>query len=198
MDMHSEPPFMKEDDRDEGESSSPSKNKELEALPLLKDAAKSEREVLFVQKLRQDCVLFDFVTDPNSDLKCKEVKGCALQEMVEYITTQEGVITEFIYPEAFAANVFLFSSSSPNGTDFEPEKDETTFEAAWPQLQPVYDFFLKFLDSPNFQPSIAEKYIDKEFVSQPSHVVINGLVLFYHHVIFDRPPIWCEIIGLIY
>ncbi|OXA38461.1 hypothetical protein Fcan01_26704, partial [Folsomia candida] len=153
-------------------------------------AAKSEREVLFVQKLRQDCVLFDFVTDPNSDLKCKEVKGCALQEMVEYITTQEGVITEFIYPEAFAANVFLFSSSSPNGTDFEPEKDETTFEAAWPQLQPVYDFFLKYLGCHSVRGTVLFSYT--------GHVVINGLVLFYHHVIFDRPPFWCEIIGLIY
>lgn len=64
------------------------------------DAAASEREELFVQKLRQCGVLFDFVTDPLSDIKYKEVKRCALHEMVEYITTQRGVITEPIYPEA--------------------------------------------------------------------------------------------------
>lgn len=64
------------------------------------DAAPVEREELFIKKLRQCCVLFDFVSDPLSDLKWKEVKRSALQEMVEYLTTQRGVITEAIYPEA--------------------------------------------------------------------------------------------------
>lgn len=64
------------------------------------DAAPVEREELFIKKLRQCCVLFDFVSDPLSDLKWKEVKRSALQEVVEYLTTQRGVITEAIYPEA--------------------------------------------------------------------------------------------------
>lgn len=64
------------------------------------DASASEREELFIQKLRQCCVLFDFVSDPLSDIKYKEVKRCALHEMVEFITTQRGVLTEPIYPEA--------------------------------------------------------------------------------------------------
>lgn len=54
---------------------------------------------MFVQKLRQCCVLFDFVSDPLSDLKWKEVKRAALSEMVEYITHNRNVITEPIYPE---------------------------------------------------------------------------------------------------
>lgn len=45
-------------------------------------------------------MLFDFVSDPLSDLKWKEVKRAALQEMVQYVTTQRGVITDAIYPEA--------------------------------------------------------------------------------------------------
>ena len=49
-----------------------------------------EREDLFIQKIRQACVLFDFISDPLSDLKWKEVKRSALSEMVEYITTQRG------------------------------------------------------------------------------------------------------------
>lgn len=59
-----------------------------------------ERENLFIQKIRQCCVLFDFVSDPLSDLKWKEVKRMALNEMVEYVTTHHDVITEVIYPEA--------------------------------------------------------------------------------------------------
>lgn len=63
------------------------------------DASPAEREELFVQKIQQCCVLFDFVADPLSDLKWKEVKRGALLEMVEYVTSQRGVVTEVIYPE---------------------------------------------------------------------------------------------------
>ncbi|XP_054265715.1 serine/threonine-protein phosphatase 2A 56 kDa regulatory subunit gamma isoform-like isoform X4 [Macrosteles quadrilineatus] len=140
-------------------------------LPSLLDASSADREELFVQKIRQCCVLFDFVSDPLSDLKWKEVKRAALHEMVEYVTTQRGVITEAIYPEAvnmFAVNLFrtLPPSSNPNGAEFDPEEDEPTLEAAWPHLQLVYEFFLRFLESPDFQPNAAKRYIDQKFVLQ--------------------------------
>jgi hypothetical protein len=57
-------------------------------------------------------------------------------------------------------------SSNPNGAEFDPEEDEPTLEAAWPHLQLVYEFFLRFLESPDFQPSIAKKHIDHKFVMQ--------------------------------
>lgn len=31
-------------------------------------------------------------------------------------------------------------------------------------LQLVYEFFLRFLESPDFQPNVAKKYIDQKFV----------------------------------
>ncbi|KAL0819879.1 hypothetical protein ABMA28_007896 [Loxostege sticticalis] len=146
-------------------------NQELVKLPPLKDAPAAEREQLFVQKLRQCCLLFDFADEPLSDLKWKEVKRAALLEMVEYVTSQRGVITEAIYPEAvnmFAINLFrtLPPSSNPNGAEFDPEEDEPTLEAAWPHLQLVYELFLRLLESPDFQPNIAKKYIDQKFVLQ--------------------------------
>lgn len=64
------------------------------------DSTPAEREDLFIQKIRQCCVLFDFVIDPLSDLKWKEVKRAALNEMVEFVSHNRGVITEPIYPEA--------------------------------------------------------------------------------------------------
>ena len=33
-------------------------------------------------------------------------------------------------------------------------------------LQYVYDFFLRFLESPDFQPQIAKRYLDSKFVLQ--------------------------------
>ncbi|XP_062549060.1 serine/threonine-protein phosphatase 2A 56 kDa regulatory subunit gamma isoform-like [Armigeres subalbatus] len=146
------------------------KSNEIETLPQLKDTASNpnEREELFVQKLRQCCVLFDF-SEPLNDLKYKEIKRCALQEMVEYLSSQQQVITESIYPEAvqmFAVNLFrtLPPSSNPNGAEFDPEEDEPTLEASWPHLQFVYELFLRFLESPDFQPSVAKRYIDHGFI----------------------------------
>ena len=64
------------------------------------DVAASEREALFIEKLRQCMTLFDFIQDPLSDLKWKEIKRAALNELVEYVTQNRGVITDAIYPEA--------------------------------------------------------------------------------------------------
>ncbi|XP_030373797.1 serine/threonine-protein phosphatase 2A 56 kDa regulatory subunit gamma isoform isoform X5 [Scaptodrosophila lebanonensis] len=139
-------------------------------LPLLRETPAAEREELFLQKLRQCCTLFDF-SEPLSDLKWKEVKRAALHEMVEFLSNQNGVITELIYPEAinmFAVNLFrtLPPSSNPNGAEFDPEEDEPTLESSWPHLQFVYELFLRFLESPDFQPNIAKRYIDHQFVLQ--------------------------------
>ncbi|XP_072388040.1 serine/threonine-protein phosphatase 2A 56 kDa regulatory subunit gamma isoform-like isoform X6 [Diabrotica undecimpunctata] len=147
------------------------KNQELDVLPSLREAPADEREDLFIQKLRQCCVLFDFASDPLSDLKWKEVKRTALQEMVEYVTTQKRVITDNVYGEAvnmFAVNLFrtLPPSSNPNGAEFDPEEDEPTLEAAWPHLQLVYELFLRVLEAPDFQVNIAKRYIDQKFVLQ--------------------------------
>ena len=68
-------------------------------LYLLSDAPPNEREQLFLQKIEQCCILFDFAMDPLSDLKYKEVKRAALNEIVDFITHNKGVITEPIYPE---------------------------------------------------------------------------------------------------
>ncbi|CAH1791574.1 unnamed protein product [Owenia fusiformis] len=162
-------PLVKKDKRQSSSRFNITKNRELQKLPPLKDAAQAEREDLFVQKIQQCCVLFDFIQDPLSDLKWKEVKRAALTEMVEYVTQNRGVITDPIYPEViqmFSVNLFrtLPPSSNPSGAEFDPEEDEPTLEAAWPHLQLVYEFFLRFLESPDFQPNTAKRYIDQKFV----------------------------------
>lgn len=39
--------------------------------------------------------------------------------------------------------------------------------------QLVYEFFLRFLESPDFQPNIAKKYIDQKFVMQVRKKIVN-------------------------
>lgn len=69
-----------------------------------------------------------------------------------------------------STNIFrtLPPSSNPAGTEFDPEEDEPNLEAAWPHLSLVYEFFLRFIEAPDFQPQAAKKYIDRQFVSQVS------------------------------
>lgn len=46
----------------------------------------------------------------------------------------------------------------------------------------VYEFFIRFLESQEFQPSIAKKYIDQKFVLQVSQIL--GVLVQR----FSRPP----------
>ncbi|CAL4145481.1 unnamed protein product, partial [Meganyctiphanes norvegica] len=157
--------------RDKRQSSSrfnvANKNRELQKLPPLRDAGANDREELFINKIRQCGVLFDFVSDPLSDLKWKEVKRAALNEMVEYVTTQRQIIININYLIQIIVNYVRTINFGVSGTsEFDPEEDEPTLEAAWPHLQLVYEFFLRFLESPDFQPSAAKRFIDQKFVLQ--------------------------------
>ncbi|KAJ7632546.1 phosphatase 2A regulatory B subunit-domain-containing protein [Roridomyces roridus] len=141
---------------------------DIERLPPFMETPPSERPQLFVKKLHQCRVLFDF-NDASAELKGKQVKAQALHEMLDYITTQRGVITETLYPEVvgmFAANLFrsIPPPVNPTGDAFDPEEDEPVLELAWPHLQIVYEFFLRFVESPDFNTNMAKRYIDQPFV----------------------------------
>ena len=88
-------------------------------------------------------------------------------------------------------NIFriLPPSTNPNGAEFDPEEDEPTLEAAWPHLQYVYEFFLRFLESPDFQPLVAKKYFDQRFVLQVNYnstaLITNQFVCLQLLELFD-------------
>ncbi|KAF8343950.1 phosphatase 2A regulatory B subunit-domain-containing protein [Cantharellus anzutake] len=146
----------------------PSEKVEIERLPSFAEVTVNDRPELFIRKLHQCAVVFDF-NDASSELKGKQIKAAALHEMLEYITTQRGVITEQIYPEViamFSTNLFrsIPPQVNPTGDAFDPEEDEPVLELAWPHLQVVYEFFLRFVESPDFNTNIAKRYIDQSFV----------------------------------
>ncbi|KAI0720978.1 protein phosphatase PP2A0 B subunit gamma isoform [Cerioporus squamosus] len=141
---------------------------EIERLPAFSETPASERPQLFIKKLHQCAVVFDF-NDANAELKGKQIKTQTLHEMLEYITTQRGVITENVYPEVvkmFATNLFraIPPPVNPTGDAFDPEEDEPVLELAWPHLKIVYEFFLRFVESPDFNTNLAKRYIDQNFV----------------------------------
>jgi hypothetical protein len=58
----------------------------------------SERHELFLQKLHQCSVVFDF-NDASTEMIGKSIKADTLQELLDWITSQRNVITEAVYPE---------------------------------------------------------------------------------------------------
>ncbi|KAK4467550.1 hypothetical protein MN116_008882 [Schistosoma mekongi] len=140
---------------------------ELTRLPAFKDVSPSEHQELFVKKLQQCCVVFNF-EDSTSDVSSKEIKRTFLSELVEYISVTRNALNESVYQpivSMIACNIFRPLPPSDN-PDFDPEEDDPILEAAWPHLSYVYEFFLRFLESPDFQPVAAKKYIDQKFVLQ--------------------------------
>ena len=59
----------------------------------------------------------------------------------------------------------LFRPLPPGQRDLNPnydaEEDEPFLEPAWPHLQLVYEFFLRFIVSSDVDPKVAKRYIDK-------------------------------------
>ncbi|KAJ9629774.1 serine/threonine-protein phosphatase 2A 56 kDa regulatory subunit delta isoform [Taxawa tesnikishii (nom. ined.)] len=125
---------------------------------------------LFMQKLDQCNIIFDF-NDASGDMKSKEIKRLALHELLDYVAQNRQVISEPMYPrvvEMFSKNLFrpIPPPVNPQGEAFDPEEDEPVLEVAWPHIQVVYEFFLRFIESQDFNTNYAKQYIDHQFVLQ--------------------------------
>jgi serine/threonine-protein phosphatase 2A regulatory subunit B' len=168
--------------------------RDLEKLPGFHEVPPNKREELFMQKIDQCNIIFDF-NDASGDMKSKEIKRLALHELLDYVANNRQVITERMYPrvvEMFAKNLFrpIPPPMNPQGEAFDPEEDEPVLEVAWPHIQVVYEFFLRFIESQDFNTNIAKSYIDHSFVLNVSCCfcfsdVLTGLVA--RTVRFRRP-----------
>jgi serine/threonine-protein phosphatase 2A regulatory subunit B' len=158
------------------------RQRELEKLPGFHEVPPNKREELFMQKIDQCNIIFDF-NDASGDMKSKEIKRLALHELLDYVANNRQVITEKMYPrvvEMFAKNLFrpIPPPMNPQGEAFDPEEDEPVLEVAWPHIQVVYEFFLRFIESQDFNTNIAKAYIDHSFVlnvSDPASLVLANL-----------------------
>lgn len=61
----------------------------------LTETPQPEHAALFLRKLTQCCIMFDFTEDSAvSDIRSKEVKRACLSDLIDYISTTRGVITD--------------------------------------------------------------------------------------------------------
>eukprot|EP00250_Pteridium_aquilinum_P007925 c17538_g1_i1 orf=561-2135(+) len=141
-----------------------------EPLPHARDVPSSERQNLYIRKLNLCSVVFDF-TDTTKHVKEKEIKRQTLLELADYISSANNKFSEIFTEECIkmiASNIFRsFPPSVHENTGVEtldPEEEEPAMEPAWSHLQVVYEFFLRFVTSSEFDPRVARRYIDHHFL----------------------------------
>lgn len=137
-------------------------------LRALRDVPPSEKAMEFRRKISACSVIFDF-SQPQQHIKEKEQKRQALLELVEYVNSTRGCFAEEAMQDVIkmvAANIFrsLRPSNSGHSALYEPEEEEPVLESAWPHLQIVYEFFLRFVVCVDVDPKTVKKYIDQNFV----------------------------------
>jgi len=142
----------------------------MEPVPLFRDVPVSERQNIFLRKLHVCCFSLDF-TDTLKSVREKEIKRQALMELVEFIQSGSGKISENCQEEMIrmiSINIFRClppASHENTGTEpTDPEEEEPCLEPAWPHLQLVYELLLRYVVSSDTDTKVAKRYIDHSFV----------------------------------
>lgn len=152
------------------EPTSSDKYQEIVKLPNFDEVLPEEQILLFISKIDQCNIMFDF-SDPTFDLRGKEIKRITLQELIQFISNNRFTYNDEMYKSVvsmFKKNLFrpIPPPVNPVGDVYDPDEDEPVSELAWPHMQTIYEFFLRFIESPDFQHQIAKQYIDHEFISK--------------------------------
>lgn len=148
--------------------SSVSSHHRLRKLPDFQDVPLNHRQQLFVDKIAQCNVIFNF-NDASCDLHSKEIKLFALNDLQGYVKN-EILITEpmwQIVAEMFAKNVFRPMPSYRHNyhelLELEDD-DEPILDDAWMHIQEVYELFLLTIQSKFLTKGLAKSYVDQSFV----------------------------------
>lgn len=137
-------------------------------LPKLKDAPAGDRVELFRQKIQACSVTYDFHSE-NKHQKEKEAKRQTLLDIVEHVNSVRNCFNESLMQDVVnmvGANIFRALPTKDRSVMSlsDPEDEEPTLERAWPHLQIVYEFFLRFVVSNDVDPKVAKRFVDQNFV----------------------------------
>ena len=142
----------------------------IETLPMFRDVPVSERQNLFLRKLQVCCFQFDF-SDTLKMVREKEIKRQSLGELVDFVQSGSGKITESNQEEMIrmvSVNIFRClppaSHENTGSENVDPEEDEPYLEPSWPHLQLVYELLLRYIVSSDTDTKVAKRYVDHSFV----------------------------------
>lgn len=140
---------------------------QFSALPKLREAPLADRAELFRKKMQVCSQIFDFNDDSNQ--RDKEAKRQTLLEIVEYVNNTRNCFNESLMQDVVnmvGTNIFraLPTKNKTVMVIYDPEDEEPSLERAWPHLQIVYEFFLRFVVSNDTDPKVAKRFVDQNFV----------------------------------
>lgn len=135
-------------------------------MPLM-EAPVADRPELFRKKLAACCIVYDFESPDFA--RDKDLKKRALVEIVEYVNSTRHCFSEQVLQDVMdmvSANIFrpLPPSQHRGAALLEAEEEEPQLDSAWPHIQIVYEFFLRFIVSNDVSAKLAKKFIDHQFV----------------------------------
>lgn len=145
--------------------------------PTFQETPHNGRVRLFIEKLRLCSVMFDWDKDENNmgdNARGIEIKRQLLLELVDQVGKAKAAFSEHVVFEIMKmVRINLFRTLPPKVHEdmIDPEEEEPVFEPAWPHLQIVYEFFLRFIVSGDLDVRLMRKHITVNFVN-------NFLLLF--------------------
>jgi len=148
----------------------PTKKDLLKPSPSFQETPQNGRVRLFIEKLRLCSVQFDWGPENQSqeDSKAIDAKRQLLLELVDFVGKSKAVHSEQVIVEVMKmVKINLFRTLPPkvHQTMIDPEEEEAVYEPAWPHLQVVYEFFLRFIVSGDLDVRLMRKYINVSFVN---------------------------------
>ncbi|KAI4295090.1 hypothetical protein MLD38_040638 [Melastoma candidum] len=131
-------------------------------------------------KLQTCCIQLDF-SDQLKFVREKEIKQRTLMELVDFIRSGSGKITEKYQEEMtrmIGVNVFRHPppvEHKNTGQDvMDPGEDEPYLDPFWPPLQLVYELLLRYVVSSDTDTKAAKSYIDHSFVFKLLNLFYSG------------------------
>jgi len=112
---------------------------------------------------------FDF-TEPTLDVREKEMKREALQDLVDYVNTGSGKFSEESSPfvvQMISMNLFRElppRKHSSSGESYELDEEEPQLEPAWSHLSLTYELLLRYVVSSDTDAKTAKQYINQTFI----------------------------------
>lgn len=136
-------------------------------LPKLDSVPVGDRMGLFIKKLQFSSIACDvnMLDEKSMDFVIK--KKAQLIELAEIVQNVKGMLVLETYAlcfKVFASNVFRIISKISD--TYDPDEDDPITDPAWTYLQHVYHFFLRFTESPEFNPNEAKAFLTKIFFNK--------------------------------
>ncbi len=105
----------------------------------------------------------------QTEARAIEIKRQLLLELLEFVGKSKFIFSDQIVVEVIKmvkANLFRALPPKVNMNMVDADEDDAALDPAWPHLSYVYEFFLRFIISPDMDERLMRKYVTISFVDR--------------------------------